>query len=171
MKKRFPLALLFFLFIPTVVSANIVWPSIYIAEGMRSFWVIVLGLIIETVIVKIFEKQTWLRAVLISVIMNLVSTLLGIILLPAIGFVGVILLGFLAEIIPALGNTFDLPVWIFSYILAILTNVVIEGYTTQFTARIPFKNMFWWMLLANTLSVAVCVAVHGFTLDALVKGI
>jgi len=49
--------------------------------------------------------------------------------------------------------------------------VVIEGYTTQFTARIPFKNMFWWMLLANTLSVAVCVAVHGFTLDALVKGI
>lgn len=168
MKKLIP-ALLTCIFIPTVVSANIVWPSIYIAQGMRSFWVIVIGLIIETIIVKIFEKQTWLRAVLISVIMNFVSTILGIILLPAIGFVGVLLIGWLSEVIPALGNTFDLPVWIFSYILAIFTNVFIEGYTTQFTARIPFKKMFWWMLLANTLSVLVCVAVHGFTLDALIK--
>ena len=169
MKKKLFMATLICLFFPTAAYANIVWPSIYIAEGMRSFWVIVLGLITETVIVKIFEKQTWLRAVLISVIMNLASTVLGIILLPAIGFAGVILLGFLSEIIPALGNTFDLPVWIFSYILAIFTNVFIEGCTTQFTARIPFKKMFWWLLLANSLSVAVCIAVHGFTLQALMR--
>ena len=170
MKKRiFAIVPLFILLFQTAAYANLVWPSIYIAEGMRSLYVILLGLFVETVFVKIFEKQTWLRAVLISVIMNLVSTLLGIILIPAIGFLGTLLLGSLSEVIPALGNTFDTPLWIFSYILTIFTNVLVEGYTTQFTAKIPFRKMFWWLLCANTVSVLICILMHGFTLDAFMK--
>ena len=170
MKKRtLAIVPLFMMLFPTVASANIVWPSIYIAEGMRSFQVILLGLFIETVFVKIFEKQTWLRAVLISVIMNLVSTLLGIILIPAIGFIGTLLLGLLSEYIPALGNTFDTPLWIFSYILTIFINVFVEGYTTQYTAKIPFKKMFLWLFFANTLSVLICILMHGFTLSEFMR--
>ena len=170
MKKRlsFVTALIMTLF-PTVASANIVWPSIYIAEGMRSFQVIFLGLLIETIFVKIFEKQTWLRAVIITVIMNLVSTLLGIILIPVIGFIATLILGYLSEFLPALGNTFDTPLWIFSYILTVFINVFVEGYTTQYTAKIPFKKMFWWLLAANTLSVLSCILTHGFTLKEFMK--
>ena len=170
MKKRILATIpLFIILFPTVASANIVWPSLYIAEGMRSIYVILIGLLIETIFVKIFEKQSWLRSVLISVIMNIVSTVLGIFLVPAIGFVGTLLLGFLSEYIPALGNTFDTPLWIFSYILTIFTNVLVEGYTTQYTAKIPFRKMFWWLLCANTLSVLACILTHGFTLDAFMK--
>lgn len=170
MKKRlFFVTIIILTLFPSVASANIVWPSIYIAEGMRSFSVIALGLLIETVFVKIFEKQTWLRAIIITVIMNLVSTVLGIILIPAIGFIGTLLLGFLSEFLPVLGNTFDTPLWIFSYILTIFINVLVEGYTTQYTARIPFKKMFRWLLAANTLSVLACILMHGFTLTAFMK--
>jgi len=170
MKKQIMLiVLLLVIAFPTVASANVVWPSIYIAEGMRSFYVILFGLIAETVFVKLFEKQTWLRAALISIIMNTVSTLLGIILVPAVGLVGTLLLGMLSEVIPAFGNTFDSPIWIFSYILTIFTNVIVEGYTTQFAAKIPFKKMFWWLLLANTISVLACVLFHGFTLSEIMK--
>lgn len=167
MKKALPLLFIIMLCFPTVASANVIWPSIFIAEGLRSFYVIALGLLAETVIIKLFTKQSWLRCVLISVIMNMVSTLLGIILIPAIGFLGAILFGILSEYIPSIGNTFDTPLWIFSYILTIFTNVIIEGLTTKFAAKIPFKKLFWWMLLANTVSVLICIAVHGFTLPLL----
>lgn len=170
MRKKILLAILpLIALFPTVVSANIVWPSIYIAEGMRSLGVILSGFLIETIFVKIYEKQTWLRAVLISVIMNTSSTLIGIILIPAIGFAGTLLLGFLSEYIPALGNTFDTPLWIFSYLLTVFANVFVEGSTTQYAAKIPFKKTFWWLLAANTLSVLICILVHGFTLDAFMK--
>ena len=163
-KNLLPLSLLTLTLFPTVANANVIWPSVVIAQGLRSYDVILAGLIIEVIFVKIFEKQTWLRCGLIAVIMNLISTLIGIILIPLVGFIGTLLLGLLSEVIPALGNTFDTPVWIFSYFLTILANAVIEGFAVQYTAKIPFKKTFWWLLCANTLSVAACIALYGFTL-------
>ena len=165
MKKRLlTLSALILTLFPTVANANIIWPSLVIAQGLRSYDVILLGLLIEVIFVKIFEKQTWLRCGIIAVIMNLVSTLLGVILIPALGFFGTLVLGLLSEIIPALGNTFDTPVWIFSYILTIFINAFVEGMTVHYTAKIPLKKTFWWLLFANTLSVAVCIGLYGFTL-------
>ena len=165
-KKLSTLSLLALFLFPTVANANVIWPSIVIAQGLRSYDVILLGLLIEIIFIKCFEKQSWLRCGLIGVIMNLVSTLVGIILIPAVGFLGTLALGLLSEIIPALGNTFDTPVWIFSYILTILANAVIEGLTVRYSAKIPFKKTFWWLLCANTLSVVACILMYGFTLDS-----
>ena len=165
MKKRlFILSLLALSLFPTVASANIIWPSVVIAQGLRSYDVIILGLLIEMVFIKISEKQTWLRCGIIAVIMNLASTLLGIILIPAVGFVGTLAFGLMSEIIPALGNTFDTPLWIFSYILTIFLNALVEGMTVHYTAKIPLKKTFWWLLAANTLSVVACILIYGFTL-------
>ena len=163
-KNLLPLSLLTLTLFPTVANANVIWPSVVIAQGLRSYDVILAGLIIEVIFVKIFEKQTWLRCGLIAVIMNLISTLIGIILIPLVGFIGTLLLGLLSEVIPALGNTFDAPVWIFSYILTIFINALVEGMTVHYTAKIPFEKTFWWLLFANTLSVAICIALYGFTL-------
>ena len=70
------LCLMLFLIMPLSASANMVWPSLYIAEGMRSWYVILIGLLIEIIFVKFYLKESYLKSVLIAFIMNLASTVL-----------------------------------------------------------------------------------------------
>ena len=147
------------LLIPVSVSANVVWPSVYIAEGMRSFYVILAGLVIETVFVKLFLKESLLKSVLIAFIMNLISSVVGFIVIPASGLIGEILL------IPFDKGTFHISHWIMSYILAILSNVLIEGLSIKYIYKCSFKKMFWWLCVANAISIVICILFHGFLMQ------
>ncbi|MBR7163831.1 MAG: hypothetical protein IKD21_02535 [Clostridia bacterium] len=151
--------LIFFLLMPVCVSANMVWPSLYIAEGMRSWYVILIGLVIEIIFVKGFLKQSYLKSVLIAFVMNLASTVLGIIAIPLSGFIGEILM------IPFDTGTFHPTHWLMSYIFAILSNVLIEGFTVKFIFKHNFKKMFWWLFVANAISVIVCILFHGIVMQ------
>ena len=86
------ICLISFLFIPICASANMVWPSLYIAAGMRSWYVILIGLVAEIIFVKCFLKQSYLKSVLIAFVMNLVSTVLGVVAIPLSGVIGEILM-------------------------------------------------------------------------------
>ena len=158
-KKSFFVLLICFILMPITASANVVWPSLYIAEGLRSWYIILSGLIIEFAFIKFFAKQTWLEAALISFVMNTISTVVGIILIPASGLLGEIML------IPFGKGTFALSHWVLSYILAVLGNVLIEGLSVRYIFKI--KKAFWWLLFANAISVVICILAHGFTLDNL----
>jgi len=153
--------LLSLVLMPVCVSANIVWPSLYILEGMLSWYVILLGFVVEIIFVKYFLKETYLKSVLIAFIMNLISTVLGLILIPLSGLVGEILL------IPFGTGTFHFTHWLLSYILAILTNVVIEGLTVKFIFKNKFKKLFWWLFMANAVSIIICILFHGITMQNL----
>ena len=126
---------------------------------MRSWYVIVTGLIIETIFVKCFLKQAYLKSVLIAFVMNLVSTVLGIVAIPLSGFIGEILM------IPFGTGTFHPTHWFMSYIFAILSNVLIEGFTIKFIFKYNFKKMFWWLLVANAISVIACILFHGIAMQ------
>lgn len=151
--------LLCFLFMPVLVSANMVWPSLYIAQGLRSWYVILLGLAIEGIFVKCFLKQGYLKSGLIAFVMNVVSTVLGIAVIPISGFVGEILM------IPFGTATFHLSHWVMSYLFAILSNVLLEGLTVKIIFKHPFKQMFWWLCLANSISILICILFHGFEMQ------
>jgi len=153
--------LLSLILMPVCVSANIVWPSLYILEGMLSWYVILLGFVVEIIFVKYFLKETYLKSVLIAFIMNLISTVLGLILIPLSGLVGEILL------IPFGTGTFHFTHWLLSYILAILINVVIEGLTVKFIFKNKFKKLFWWLFMANAVSIIICILFHGITMQNL----
>lgn len=154
-----------FLGMPMVAYANVVWPTIYIAKGMQSWYVIAGGLAIELLLIKIFTHTEWKKSTLIAVTMNAISTIVGILLIPLVGFVGAIGLGILGELIPVLGGgTFDVAQWIFGYILTILTNVVVEGLSIKLIFKMQWKDFFLWLLLANTISVLLCIGVYGFTM-------
>lgn len=153
--------LLSLILMPVCVSANVVWPSLYILEGMLSWYVILLGFAVEIVFVKFFLKETYLKSVLIAFIMNLISTVLGLILIPLSGLVGEVLL------IPFGTGTFHFTHWLLSYILAILINVVIEGLTVKFIFKNKFKKMFWWLCMANAVSIIICILFHGITMQNL----
>jgi len=153
--------LLSLILMPVCVSANVVWPSLYILEGMLSWYVILLGFVVEIIFVKYFLKETYLKSVLIAFIMNLISTVLGLILIPLSGLVGEILL------IPFGTGTFHFTHWLLSYILAILINVVIEGLTVKFIFKNKFKKLFWWLFMANAVSIIICILFHGITMQNL----
>lgn len=153
--------LLSLVLMPVCVSANVVWPSLYILEGMLSWYVILLGFVVEIIFVKYFLKETYLKSVLIAFIMNLISTVLGLILIPLSGLVGEILL------IPFGTGTFHFTHWLLSYILAILINVVIEGLTVKFIFKNKFKKLFWWLFMANAVSIIICILFHGITMQNL----
>ena len=151
--------LISFLLMPICASANMVWPSLYIAEGMRSWYVILIGLVIEIVFVKYFLKETYLKSVLIAFVMNLASTILGVVAIPLSGFIGEVLM------IPFGTGTFHPTHWLMSYVFAILSNVLIEGLTVKFIFKHKFKKMFWWLCVANAISVIICILFHGIAMQ------
>lgn len=151
--------LISFLLMPICASANLVWPSLYIAEGMRSWHVILIGFVAEIIFVKCFLKQSHLKSVLIAFVMNLTSTVLGIVAIPLSGVIGEILM------IPFGTGTFHPTHWLISYVFAVLSNVLIEGFTVKIIFKHSIKKMFWWLFVANALSVIVCILFHGIVMQ------
>lgn len=148
-----------FLLMPVCASANMVWPSLYIAEGMRSWYVILIGIIAEIIFVKYFLKHSYLKSVSIAFVMNLISTILGVVAIPLSGFIGEILM------IPFDTGTFHPTHWLMSYIFAVFSNVLIEGFTVKIIFKHSFKKMFWWLFVANAISVIVCILFHGIAMQ------
>ncbi len=155
--KTFTSLIICFILFPITSSANLVWPSLYIVKGLSSWYIILSGLVTEFIFIKIFAGQTWLRSVIASFVMNAISTVTGFILIPVSGIAGEFIL------LPFSGGTFALSHWILSYILAVLSNVLIEGLSLRYIFKL--EKVFWWLLLANAISVIICILAHGFTLD------
>lgn len=145
------LTLLLMFIVPISANANLIWPSIYIAEQYYTWPVIVIGLLIEVFAVKFFLKASWGKSALMAVTMNLISALLGLCLIPISGIVVEILTA------PFGGGTFHLSHWILDYIAALLCNVVIEGLALKWIFKYPFRRNFWWLLGANAISVIICL--------------
>ena len=149
--KKFLFALLFIILFSTPAFADVVWPSLYIAVGMLSVYVIIAGLLIEWLFVKYFTDTNWLKAGLVAFGMNLITCLLGIILIP--------ISGLLVEFImyPVSPATFHWSHWLMSYLVIILMNTLIEGLVIKLALKQKFKSVFWWLFGANTISVLICI--------------
>ena len=147
-----------FLFYTTLpVQADIIWPSLYIMKGMLSIKVILLGLIIELFFVKIFTKVNWLKACIISLLMNLISSIIGIILIPLSGLFTEFVFDFVFNAYNKFGiGTFHWSHWLVSYLLIILLNTIIEGLFIKINLKLELRKIFWWLIIANALSVFLC---------------
>ena len=142
---------------PTPVYANMIWPSVYIAEGMRTWWIILAGLLIEYIFIKIFIKENYLKSLIITIVINFISTLIGIIAIPLIGIFGELILIPFDSIFNT--TTFHLSHWIFAYILIILLNTSIEALSIKIIFKKIFRKVFLWLLIANIFSVILSVFV------------
>lgn len=134
--------------------ADVVWPSLYIATGMASIKVILVGLWIELFFVKFFTNTHWLKAGIITVVMNAVTCLLGMILIP--------ISGLFVELLPT--KTFHWSNWLLDYLLAILLNTLIEGLIIKLILKLKFKNILWWLFIANAISILICILFYGLRL-------
>ena len=138
-------------------NADIIWPSLYITKGMLSFKVIILGLLVELLCVKYFAKINWKKASVIAVLMNLITAVLGLVLIPLAGLVSEIVFDFVFHAYDKFGiGTFHWSHWLVSYLLVILINTFIEGLFIKIALKLNLKNTFWWLLIANGISVFLC---------------
>lgn len=154
--KNIILSILFVFWI-LPAEADVVWSSLYIAKGMISLKVIFWGLIIELLFVKFFAKTNWKKAAIITILMNLITTILGIILIPLSGLGSEIVFDFIFHAYDKFGiGTFHWSHWLVSYLLVILLNTFIEGLFIKLNLKLNLKQSFWWLFIANALSVFMC---------------
>lgn len=138
-----------FLLIPLASNANLVWPSIYIVEHYYVWYVIVAALIIETFAAHIFLKTNWRKSIVTTFIINLISAILGLLLIPVSGIIVEVLT------IPFGGGTFDVLHWILDYICMVFVNTCVEGLALKWIFKYPFKQNFLWLFGANLISVII----------------
>ena len=139
------------------VFLNAVWSAIYIMIDMKNwlFWFISIGLIIEYAFLRIFIKDSHLKSLIMSVVMNAISALFGIILIPYSGLLVEIFMVPADKIFHL--HTFHISHIVLSYLIAVLCNAIIETLTLKIIFKKPFKKIFWWVCVANALSVIICV--------------
>ncbi|MBR2916701.1 MAG: hypothetical protein IKC07_03785 [Clostridia bacterium] len=167
-RKRFIVLLaLLITVLPTVAFANIVWPTLYIVTGIMSWYIILAGLVIEFVFIKTKLKESYVKSAAMAFLMNLTSAVIGLFLIPLSGFITAIAVGpfdVLFNKIPV-QNFYGIFLWAISYIVTILCNVLIEGLTLKFVFKKSFKKNFWWLTIANSLSVLLAILILGFMMN------
>lgn len=155
--KNFILGIALIIFISSPASADLIWPSLYIAKGMLSFKVILLGLIFELLFVKYFTKVSWKKASIVTFLMNFITTILGIIFIPLSGLGSEFVFDFAFHAYDKFGiGTFHWSHWLAAYLLVIFINTIIEGLFIKLTLKIKILKTFWWLLIANAISVFIC---------------
>ena len=147
---------------PLPAHADIVWPSLYITKGMLSIKTILLGLVIELLFVKYFTKTDWKQASITTVIMNLITTVLGAILIPLSGLGSEFVFDFVFHAYDKFGiGTFHWSHWLVSYLLVIIINTLIEGLYIKSALKLRLKQTFPWLIIANGISVLLCFLFYG----------
>ena len=136
-----------------VAMANVIWPSFYIAEGLSSIYIILAGFAVEFLCIKFLAKQKWFKALLISAVMNGMSAVVGVVLVPLGGAYlsyPFVIFSFLSD------EIFEVLIWIVPYIFAVFCNVLVEGVVIHFIFHMKFEKSLKWLIPANLFSVAMC---------------
>ena len=134
-----------------MILANVIWPSIIILGAVYSWYIILVGLIIETIAAHLFIKTGWLRSLGIMFVVNAISALIGLIFIPLSGIIVEILT------LPFGGGTFHISHWILDYLMVVVVNTLIEGLSLKWIFKYQFKKNFWWLFGANAISVIISI--------------
>ena len=139
--------------------ANVVWPALYLETRLLSWWAIAIGLLVEYFYylkVLKFNKRQALKANLFA---NLVSAVLGIVLIPALGIAWELFPASVYQFIFDWG-TFNPITWIASFCIAAVFNALIEGFVIKkfFYSAFTFRGKTFYMLVMfNAVSVGAAL--------------
>lgn len=139
-------------FTVNLLLADLVWPALFLLDRIVAIPVILIGLAIEAALFRYFFQITWKRAFSAACVINLVSTLIGIVILPAWGW-------YWEYSVTARNRsfgwgTFNPLTWAETCLMAWLLTNVVEGIPLRMMVG-PQRNLLRSLLLANLLSVGV----------------
>jgi len=137
-----------------MILADVVWPSILLVGRILTWWSIAIGLIIEYFFLIKYFTFGWKKSLIAVLVMNAISSLVGIVLIPASGILWEFSIGALVNMVLDYG-TFNPVTWGASVLLAILINTIVESSSLRyiFKHHIHFKE-FSVLFIANIFSVA-----------------
>lgn len=150
------------LLLPTAARADVVWPALILEHHLLSAPVIALGLVIEALVLRFAFAMTWRRSCIAAIVVNAISTALGILLIPIAGiawefFAGVILYKFFQI------GTFNPLTWAATFLLASVVTTSIEVFCLRRFFDVP-ANKRTWLLWAvpNAATVGLAFASLAF---------
>jgi hypothetical protein len=135
--------------------ADFVWPALILAVRMRSVAPILAGLVFEFLVLRYIFPMVWKKAVLIDLVMNAASGLLGVVLIPLAGFIWEFFPGMFLYKLFHMG-TFNPMTWAATCLMAVFISTGIEVLVVwRFFDFEVTKRRFWSLALANLGSTAI----------------
>lgn len=150
---------LFFLAFPIIAFANLIWPAYFLEFELLSWWVILAGTFVEFFFVKLLFKKSFAISLSAVVVANLLSTIIGIPLIPIAGMVWGFFPGVIMYSVFGMGG-FNPITWFATFLIACLINTFFEGlvYKKFFNTSFSFKSRyFFYFMMANGVSVGMAV--------------
>jgi hypothetical protein len=140
----------------TTAYADLIWPAVYLVGEMLAWWSIVTGLVVEYLFVRYLTGFSIRKSFIVDLAINLASSLLGVILIPIAGIIWEIFPGVLLYKVFYVG-TFNPGTWAATFFFAVFINAFIENFVIKkfFKCKLGWRG-FWWLSLANGLSVILC---------------
>ena len=131
-----------------MIILNLVWPAIYIYDEIWRFWFLIFAtIVIETFTIMAMLKYSTKKSFLASVIGNLVSGLVGTLVMMW----AMIVWHLLADnFVPH--ATFDKINWVATFILMCFGSVLIETLTIKLIFKDTIKRLFIPLLIGNLLT-------------------
>jgi hypothetical protein len=143
------------LFWSVTAHADMVWPGLVLVTRLYSVIPIVLGLFIELLFLRYWFALSWKKAFIVDVVMNFVSSLAGIILIPVLGIIWELGPDLVLFKVFNIG-TFNPATWVFTLLSAIFSTSIIEAIVVAFAFKIPLRRWgFWILCCANGISVTI----------------
>jgi uncharacterized membrane protein SirB2 len=122
-----------------------------------AWWAIGLGLLVELFFVRFLTRFGWLKSAFVDIAMNAASVLLGVFLIPTAGIAWEFSVGIALYKMFNIG-TFNPGTWLATFLFAVFINAALEASVLRYAFKQrPFKRLFWWLALANAISVAIAL--------------
>jgi hypothetical protein len=137
-----------------MILADVVWPSLILIGRILTWWSIAIGLVIEYLFLIKFFTLGWKKSLIADVVMNAISSLAGLVLIPASGLIWELIIGSFVNKILHVG-TFNPVAWGASVLLAIVVNTIVESLSLRYIFKHPIhRKEFGALFVANSFSVA-----------------
>ena len=138
--------------------ADVIWPALIMETRLVSAWVIALGLIIEWPVIRYLTRRAWWKSLGITVVINAVSTVAGLLLIPLGGLVWEVGPDLFMYRVLGIG-TFNPVTWTATVVIAAVISTSMES----LVLRWPFghyigRRGFGVLTLANLASTAMAAA-------------
>jgi hypothetical protein len=134
-----------------------VWPALLLEQKLLSVPVIASGLLVEALVLRFWFAMNWKRAFTASVVVNAISTVLGVLLIPLAGVGWEIFPGLVLYKVLDVG-TFNPFTWSATYLLALGINTSIEVICLRRLFGVVAGNRTWlWWTLANAVTVGLAI--------------
>jgi len=161
-RKYFSLALLLgivaAIFCTTSLSANIIWPALFISQSILSSWfLIIVSIVIEGLFFKICIKDIpYKSAMILSLIGNTASTIVGVAIMP------MAMLGWHLVFDFILGSAFNPVNIIASYIIMFTGSCFVEFFALKIWFKYQKKELLMPILIGN-FTTYVLAALYQFS--------